>query len=264
MKKIHTALIFLSLVVVLIVLVASFSYISKRAQRHTPLQEKNTIFMEHIELVRILTKDGVQIVGDYYVGTSSSGIVLLHMMPADRTSWRALAIKLQEAGFHVLAIDLRGHGQSTNGPIGYQTFSDAQHQQSLFDVEAAAEFLRAHGAQKMHMAGASIGANLALQYAAQHSDILSATLLSPGLDYHGIHADIWMDSLKPNQATLLMASDNDVYSFTSVKALYERSSSLKTREVKLLTDAGHGTRMFDKNPKMMDEIVSWLKKIDSP
>lgn len=210
----------------------------------------------------LLTKDGVQIFGDYYAATGTSGIVLLHMMPADRMSWHGLAIKLQVAGFHVLAIDLRGHGQSAGGPNGYQTFSDTQHQQSLFDVEAAVEFLRAKGVQKLYMGGASIGANLALQYAALHKEVIAVVLLSPGLDYHGIHADIWMNSFKPDQAALLIASDDDVYSFTSVKALYERSSGLKTREVKLLTDAGHGTRMFNKNPEMMDEIVDWLKKMD--
>lgn len=215
-----------------------------------------------MQIEHLLTKDGVQIFGDYYAGTGSCGIVLLHMMPADRTSWHTLATKLQEAGFHVFAIDLRGHGQSAGGPNGYQTFSDAQHQQSLFDVETAVEFLRAKGAQKIYMAGASIGANLALQYAAEHKEVVAVVLLSPGLDYHGIHADIWMNNLKPDQAVLLIASDDDVYSFTSVKALYERSSNLKTREVKLLTDAGHGTRMFDKNPEMVDEIVNWLKKVD--
>lgn len=216
-----------------------------------------------MQIEHLLTKDGVQIFGDYYVGTGSCGIVLLHMMPADRTSWHTLATKLQEAGFHVLAIDLRGHGQSAGGPNGYQTFSDAQHQQSLFDVETAAEFLRAKGVQRIYLGGASIGANLSLQYVAEHKEVVAVVLLSPGLDYHGIHADIWMNNLKPDQAVLLIASDDDVYSFTSVKALYDRSSSLKMREVKLLTNAGHGTAMFDTNPEMMDEIVNWLKKVDS-
>ncbi len=211
-----------------------------------------------------LTKDGFRIAGDYYAGTRKSGVLLLHMMPADRTSWKGLATKLQESGFCVLAIDLRGHGQSTGGPNGYQAFSDAEHQQSVFDIESSVDFLHARGAEKIHIGGASIGANMALQYAASHQEIASVMLLSPGLDYQGIHTDIWIDNIKPNQAVLLMASDDDVYSFTSVKTLFDRSLNLPKREVKLLSEAGHGTNVFQKNPGFIDELVTWLKKVDSP
>ncbi len=210
-----------------------------------------------------LTKDGYTIAADYYLGTGTSGVILLHMMPADRTSWQSLAVKLQESSFHIVAIDLRGHGQSTGGPNGYQAFSDVQHQQSLFDVDSAVEFLRSKGVEKIHIGGASIGANLGLQYAAKHSEIASVILLSPGLDYRGIHTDIWIDDIKSNQAILLVASDDDIYSFTTVKTLFDRSSNLPLREVKLLTHAGHGTTMLEKNPQFIDEIVAWLKKVDS-
>ena len=209
------------------------------------------------------TKDGIMIVGDYYAGSSASGVLLLHMMPAVRASWQQLALKLQENGFHALAIDLRGHGESTGGPNGYQQFSDAQHQQSVFDIEASVEFLRTKGIEKIHIGGASIGANLALQYAGQHSEVASVTLLSPGLDYHGIHADIWIGNLKSNQAILLAASDDDIYSLTSVKTLFDRSSDLPARELKLLSEAGHGTNIFKKNSGFVDELVAWLKKVDS-
>ena len=212
---------------------------------------------------QFITKDGFTIVGDYYEGTNKSGVLLLHMMPADRTSWHELASRLQQDGFHVLAIDLRGHGQSTGGPNGYQQFSDAQHQQSLFDIESSVEFLRSRSAEKIHMGGASIGANLALQYASQHEEIASVMLLSPGLDYHGIHADIWIENLKPGQAVLLAASDDDIYSFTSVKKLFDQSANLPKREVKLLSEAGHGTNVFKKNAGFIDELVAWLKKTDS-
>lgn len=219
--------------------------------------------VKKMQTEHFLTKDGFTIVADYYAGTDKSGVLLLHMMPADRTSWRSFAAKLQESGFHVVAIDLRGHGQSTGGPNGYQAFSDAQHQQSVFDIDAAVEFLRSKGSEKIHMGGASIGANMVLQYAAKHPEIASAMLLSPGIDYRGIHTDIWMDNIKPNQAILLVASDDDIYSFTTVKTLFDRSSNLPMRDVKLLTGAGHGTTMLEKNPGFIDELVIWLKKIDT-
>ena len=210
-----------------------------------------------------VTKDGLTIAGDYYEGSNTSGVLLLHMMPADRKSWQQFAAKLQGIGFHALAIDLRGHGQSSGGPTGYQQFSDAQHQQSLLDIESAMEFFRTKMIGKIHIGGASIGANLALWYAAEHGEIASVMLLSPGLDYHGIHTDIWIENLKPEQAVLLAASDDDIYSFTSVKTLFDRSTDLPKREVKLLSEAGHGTNMFQKNSGFIDELAAWLKKVDS-
>ena len=216
-----------------------------------------------METIYLSTKDNITIVGDYYPGTKKSGILLLHMMPADRTSWRIFAEKLQEKGYHVCAIDLRGHGESTGGPRGYQTFSDAEHQKSLYDIESVVVFLRSKGVEKLHLGGASIGANLALQFSAQHQEeVISLMLLSPGLDYHGIHADIWVDNLKPYQALLLAASDDDIYSFTSVKSLFEHASNLLRHDVKLLSEAGHGTTMFQKNAGFIDELIAWLERVD--
>ena len=62
--------------------------------------------------IELKTKDGVSVIGDYYAPSQASvkGLLLLHMMPADRTSWNAFAGRMQAAGWHVLAIDLRGHG----------------------------------------------------------------------------------------------------------------------------------------------------------
>src|SRR3989338_5627500 len=95
-----------------------------------------------MERVSLKTSDNVDIVGDYYASQRWRGILLLHMMPADRQSWSGLAIELSKAGVDVLAIDLRGHGESAGGPEGYLDFSDDEHQQSILDVEAAVDFLR--------------------------------------------------------------------------------------------------------------------------
>jgi alpha-beta hydrolase superfamily lysophospholipase len=39
-------------------------------------------------------------------------VVLVHMLTRTHADWAAFANELQQAGFHVLAIDLRGHGDS--------------------------------------------------------------------------------------------------------------------------------------------------------
>jgi len=46
-------------------------------------------------------------------------VLLLHGFPELAYSWRNVMPALAEAGFHVVAPDLRGHGRTTGGSIGY-------------------------------------------------------------------------------------------------------------------------------------------------
>ena len=39
------------------------------------------------EIVKLNTKDGVEIIGDYYRAEGDKGVLLLHMMPSDRKAW---------------------------------------------------------------------------------------------------------------------------------------------------------------------------------
>jgi len=208
--------------------------------------------------VELKTDDGIKIAGDYYPASGDRGIVLLHMMPADRTSWATFAEKLQTAGFQALAIDLRGHGASQGGPDGYKNFFDAEHQASRSDVVAAADFLKSKGVAKIFLAGASIGANLALEYAAAHSDARAVILLSPGFDYRGVTTEGLIARLAPEQGVYAAASEEDSYSADSVRRIFEHIQPGPGRMTKFFHDAGHGTAIFDRDPALTDEFVSWL------
>lgn len=213
-------------------------------------------------MVTLKTEDGVSIVGDYYAAEGARGVVLLHMMPATRKSFSPFAEKLQQAGFHVLNIDLRGHGESEGGPEGYKKFLDAAHQGSRFDVASAVEFLERKGVMRMYFAGASIGANLALEYISEHPTARGAILLSPGLNYRGIRTENAMRRLRPQQGVFLVASSDDSYSFTSTEKLAALSPADENRRVKFFRDAGHGTSILEKNPEFMDELIRWLRQED--
>lgn len=220
------------------------------------------------EVVKLKTSDSVEIIGDYYAAGGDNGVLLLHMMPSDRKSWTKFAEKLQANDFKVLAIDLRGHGESQGGPDGYKKFSDAEHRSSILDVEAGAEFLKSTLRQssgqegKIHLVGASIGANLALKYLAGNPKTKSAVLLSPGLDYRGVKTEGLISILKNHQAIYAVASEDDKYSFDSVKNLFEGVSFSDSRMMKIFQDAGHGTTIFEQEPKFMEEVISWIVEIN--
>ncbi len=222
---------------------------------------------KHMETVTIKTEDGVEIIGDYYLAgaENATAVLLLHMMPSTRKSWVEFVGKLNEAGFSALAIDLRGHGDSLNKSDGtyvnYKNFSNAEHQSSIHDVEASVDFLKQKGVGKIMVIGASIGANLALQYASLHNDIRAAVLLSPGLDYRGVLTDHLPEHFQRGQAVYYVASSEDSYAVESVRKLYQETPDGVMKEEKIFDQAGHGIDMFSREPDFEDQIISWLKSL---
>ena len=153
--------------------------------------------------IHLTAKDGIKIIADVYEKNNAIGwLVLVHMMPATKESWQDFAPEAQEAGYGSIAIDLRGHGESDGGPDGFLKFSDKEHQNSIFDLEAGVKYLieeKKAIAEKIYFIGVSIGANLALQYIAENQEFRKAVLLSAGLDYRGIKTEPLVKNLKAGQ-----------------------------------------------------------------
>lgn len=217
------------------------------------------------EKIKLKTSDNCEIAGDLYAiaEKNSPAVVLSHMLPATKESWKDFAKKLNGAGFHCLAIDLRGHGESQDGPIGSKEYSDKQHQSSIKDVEAAVGFFAGMGIppDKIIVGGASIGANLSLQFQSEHPETRVSILLSPGLNYKGIETERMAKNLSEEQSVFFAAGgENDEYSAETVFKLHNLAKA-KNKQIKIFKSAGHGTDMFKEEPILMDDISNWLKKI---
>lgn len=207
--------------------------------------------------ITFTTSDGITIVGTYQRSNDQKGAILLHMMPADRTSWITTAQKLDEQGYASLAIDERGHGESTmNGILNYKNFTDEEQQAKILDAEAALTYLLHQGFSKENIVvmGASIGANLAIQLLTRHPELPLAIALSPGLNYRGIKTDELITQLHPGQKVILVASEEDVESFESARTL-QRLNPSQTVLIER-KDLGHGTTMTDKDPALLNELLS--------
>ncbi len=224
------------------------------------------------------TTDGVDIVADYYSPRAggSKSTLLIHMMPADRSSWRDFAPKLQAQGYHVLALDLRGHGESVKQArddgrktLNYKNFSDADHQASIRDVDAAVAFLEEKGVKRdsLVLIGASIGANLSLQYVAENPEVRQAVLLSPGLDYRGIETEPLVKKLHAGQRLLFATSEDDASGDGSNaemnRQLYNLVPGGVEKKILVYKTAGHGTEMLALSAveglNLTQEILNWLK-----
>lgn len=211
------------------------------------------------------TTDGAEIAYDFYdVLNSKKWLVLVHMMPATKESWVDFAKQAQAAGVASIAIDLRGHGQSTGGPGGYEKFTDADHQKSLLDVRAAVDYLlkKGVGPEAVTFIGASIGANLVLKFIAENPEFKRAALLSPGLNYRGIETLPLVQKLSPGQGVWFIAADDDERSGGNAgamaKQLYEATDGqIVERRGTVFTKGGHGTDILKAIPELVDKLIAF-------
>ncbi|MBN2454562.1 dienelactone hydrolase family protein, partial [Candidatus Woesearchaeota archaeon] len=115
---------------------------------------------------------------------------------------------------------------------------------------AAQKFL---GAENISIIGASIGGNIALNYAASTSGVGAVALLSPGEDYRGIQTEQAAREIKA--PLFIAASEEDSYAASSSERLYQLAKSGK--ELKIYKNAGHGVEML-RGTDLQSALLEWL------
>jgi pimeloyl-ACP methyl ester carboxylesterase len=224
--------------------------------RFTPTREVAPLDQLAAQEVRIPGAEGLVVVGDFYPAAAPGpGVLLLHMYGGSRSDWGSFALDLQRAGFASLAIDLRGHG-ATGGGEDWSLASD--------DVAMAYAWLGAQegvDADRLALVGASIGANLALVEAARDETVGSLALLSPGFDYFRVRIQGLIEEYGERPA-LLVASEEDAYSAETVRAL--AASAPGEAELIMLTSAGHGTAMLERDPELAGDLIVFLNRALGP
>ncbi len=202
------------------------------------------------------TDDGKRIVGNHYDTQSrEQGVLALHMLGSSRGSYDSLISALNAEGIGVVAIDFRGHGLSEEGPQGYTTYSNAQIQAMIHDVQVGVAYLNEQGYSSLTIIGASIGANLALQYAAQYQGIDRLVLLSPGLNYRGILAEQYAEALPATTSVFTLVASGDGSLEDDAATIHAKVNGERQFRI---TSIGHGTDMFIHQPGLESEIIRWL------
>jgi len=126
-------------------------------------------------------EDGLTLVGDFYlIDPGRPTVLLLHELYTTRESWGDLLYPLLGSGYNVLAVDVRGYGQ-TRGGINWTRAVD--------DVAAWMTWLREVGGVRpdaISTMGSSMGSTLAIVGCANDEFCRSAIAVSPGWSYYGI------------------------------------------------------------------------------
>lgn len=200
--------------------------------------------------VLLATADGLFLKGFHVRPDEPSGsVILLHTLGKQKEDWQPFVQMLAEKGFEALALDLRGHGESrtqTAGTLDWKQFSAADFRLMIEDVDAAWRFLeREKGRPRpVFLAGAGLGANLALIYAVQNEAVAGAILLSPGIDYRGVRTPRYMQLFR-ERPVLVAVSSGDDYPLMSSRTLMELAPT-KDKLLKVFPEgAGQGIAMLD-------------------
>lgn len=203
------------------------------------------------EQTSLATDDGYTLSYEFHK-VSDKGVILVHMMNRDKRDYNELADKLNKAGFSTIAIDLRGHGKSSGN---LKNFKDDDYQNMKYDLKAAKNFLITKKVNKISIVGASIGANLALNYSAG-SDITKIVLLSPGENFHNIEV---LDTAKNYKGSILMvAAKDDLYSYETVQKLEKIHKGF--HQFISYETGGHGTFIILTHPELKENIVKFLEE----
>ncbi|MGA1821113.1 MAG: alpha/beta hydrolase [Thermoplasmatota archaeon] len=190
--------------------------------------------------------DGAVINATFYeaVEPGAYTIFLIHDLGQDRTIWDQMAERIRDSGYNVLAMDLRGHGESTknlDGAITYDwtTMTDDQMYRITRDLEAAVKWLRGtddrgnkntEAGDLGSMVGLGRGGLIAWDQASRMSrpgddtiKFVSSVLISPVLDCPGIDdvlqiAENWGD-IRP---VMFAGGTGDGNSVIAIEDLMER------------------------------------------
>jgi len=246
---------------------------SPPATSSAPAVRFATPAMKPPQKVQFTTDDNLVITGSYWPALSKGQpapiVICLHMYKHDRSDFEPLVPHLSAAGLAVLAIDLRGHGDST-GPAAMkladrvdrrdpELFKDMVH-----DVTAAYEWLRDQpdvDPARFALVGASVGSSVALDYASRDKSVDAVVCLTPGMSYLGINAAEAVAKMGDRQLFLLASEAEraavDELGRLTPTALTEIVPGPPAGQEHM---ALHGTRMFGKVTGTEKRIATFLHR----
>jgi pimeloyl-ACP methyl ester carboxylesterase len=194
-------------------------------------------------------QDGGMVFADLY-GSGPLAVVLVHGGRFTKGSWAAQARALVEAGFRVLAIDLRVYAPARNGVELKQDDGGIR-----FDVLAAVSYLRKKGAKSVSVVGASMGGDAAADALAEGGPAQIDRLVLLAAGAYG-EPEKWK-----GRKLFIVARDDangEGPRLPRIRAHYERAPEPK--ELVILDGSAHAQFLFatDQGERLMREILRFL------
>jgi pimeloyl-ACP methyl ester carboxylesterase len=181
--------------------------------------------------VHMKTRDGVSLYG-VEVGSGTTGVVLGHQYFSDHCEFMAFARELAGLGYRALSIDFRGNGLSGTG----------RSNRLDLDVAAAVARLRADGATRMELVGASMGGTAALVAGSWVRPTVDGIVSLSGPDYfRGMNAT---KAVERSRVPVRFLVSRDDRPFASDATTLMRRAKARDKEIVRYSAAGHGSAIL--------------------
>ena len=199
--------------------------------------------------------DDVALVADFYAAPDDAPVIIaLHMLNSGRSAYAPLIPDLHDAGYAILNVDMRGHGESGGSRDWDAAIADIADWIDWLNTERQ---LYENGLAIM---GASIGANVAIVSCAESQICQGAIALSPGLDYRGVKPESALVDGLADRSALLVAAQQDRSSATAIRHMFLNAQGAVT--ARMLRGRAHGTRLFDSDYHSISGLISfWLEQL---
>ena len=236
-----------------------------------------------VQRVDLRTTDGTVLKASYYAAAHPGpGVLLLHQVNRDRTSWHELARELAAGGIHTLTLDMRGHGESGGTPYGKLTRAQVAKEWRGWpgDIETAFQYLISQPGvtpDVIGLGGAGVlGVDNAVGLARMHPGAIRSLVLISGETFGEGLQFLRQAAQLPG---LFVVADDDEYPPTveAMELLYVTSSSPAKRLIhfssvheapwlwyepldieRVPASGSHGTDLFKTHPELPAMVVDWF------
>ena len=195
--------------------------------------------------VHLRASDGARIYG-VHVGNGPNGVVLAHQFLSDHCEFMPFARELAARGYRVLVIDHRGNGASSGGGPSRLDL----------DVAAAVGRLRADGATKVKLIGASMGGTAVLAAAARIRPVQGVLSLSGARRFRGLDA---LRAVRRSRVPVRFLATNGDVSFRIDARALMRASAARDKAVVIYGGSLHGSLLL-RIPRAKRYVLSFLAR----
>lgn len=222
------------------------------------------------------TEERWQWVGTLHAGAENltGAVLLLHQLGSNRAEWQPLVDRLQlPPAVTVLALDLRGHGDSVQGPQSdrqtWESFGEdpARWAGLPRDAAAGARYLfNAGAARSVVVVGSSIGASAAVAGLTDEPRVVGLAMISPGAAYHGIDALGPMRAYAvlqtvPARSAWLIAGERDEESARTVTTLATEAAGITVEQGVVPASDAHGVSLLNADPVRWDALERYIRTV---
>ena len=203
-------------------------------------------------------------------------VILLHDLGGNKSDWLSATdtyVALLERGYAVLAIDMRGHGQ-TPLPDARQVLELIDLELSFLDVHAALVWLQSQSkvdVSRVAVVGSGSGGNVAYVSSGLFPELIKTSVsLSPGLwgaaSLEPLVIGTGLESFEPRSILFIVGDQDQIQAGDVILSYAEFARSLEAqtaepKDVRVFPDsADHGFALLDNVAEAQDLFFLWLEE----